>query len=95
MTIVIGDNDPRISYSVSEGSTQTSFVVPFEFFDDADLNVYVDGALKSTPSNYTVTGGDGSSDQITLTESGRHLFEFLSPDGGTTILMHQLGQNYI
>ena len=42
-----------------------------------------------------VTGADGSSDQITLTESGRHLYEFLSPDGGTTILMHQLGQNYI
>jgi len=42
-----------------------------------------------------VTGGDGSSDQITLTESGRHLYEFLSPDGGTTVLMHQLGQNYI
>jgi hypothetical protein len=42
-----------------------------------------------------VTGGDGSSDTITLPTSGRHLYEFLTPDNGTTILMHQLGANYI
>jgi hypothetical protein len=41
-----------------------------------------------------VSGADGSSDSITLTESGRYLYEFMSPDGGTTILMHQLGNNY-
>ena len=42
-----------------------------------------------------VDGGDGSSDQITVPTSGRYLYEFMSPDGGTTILMHQLGNNYI
>ena len=42
-----------------------------------------------------VDGGDGSSDIITVPTSGRYLYEFLSPDGGTTILMHQLGKNYI
>ena len=42
-----------------------------------------------------VTGGDGSSDTITVPTSGRHLYEFLSPDGGTTFLMHELGANYI
>jgi|TARA_B100000424_G_scaffold117558_1_gene88746 hypothetical protein len=42
-----------------------------------------------------VTGGDGSSDTITVPTSGRHLYEFLTPDGGTTILMHELGANYI
>ena len=41
-----------------------------------------------------VTGGDGSSDSITLVNSGRYLYEFMSPDGGTTILMHQLGKLY-
>ena len=42
-----------------------------------------------------VTGGDGSSDTITVPTSGRYLYEFLTPDNGTTILMHQLGNNYI
>jgi hypothetical protein len=41
-----------------------------------------------------VTGGDGSSDTITVSNSGRVLYEFMTPDGGTTILMHQLGKLY-
>jgi len=40
-----------------------------------------------------VTGSDGTSDQITVS-LGRVLYEFMSPDGGTTILMHQLGKQY-
>jgi len=42
-----------------------------------------------------VSGGDGSSDTITVPTSGRYLYEFMSPDAGATILMHQLGDNYI
>jgi hypothetical protein len=42
-----------------------------------------------------VSGGDGSSDQITVPTSGRYLYEFMTANGGTTILMHQLGNNYI
>ena len=42
-----------------------------------------------------VSGGDGSSNTITAPTSGRYLYEFMTPDGGTTILMHQLGNNYI
>lgn len=41
-----------------------------------------------------VTGSDGTSDQITI-GLGRALFEFMSPDGGTTVLMHQLGKQYV
>ena len=41
-----------------------------------------------------VAGGDGSSDTITCPTSGRYLYEFMTPDAGTTILMHQLGNNY-
>jgi hypothetical protein len=41
-----------------------------------------------------VSGSDGTSDQITV-GLGRALFEFLSSDGGTTILMHQLGKQYV
>mgnify|MGYP003644131184 FL=1 len=40
-----------------------------------------------------VTGSDGTSDSVT-TGLGRVLYEFMSPDGGTTILMHQLGKQY-
>ena len=40
-----------------------------------------------------VTGSDGTSDQITP-GLGRVLYEFMSPDGGTTVLMHQLGKQY-
>jgi len=40
-----------------------------------------------------VTGSDGTSDQITP-GLGRALYEFMSPDGGTTVLMHQLGKQY-
>jgi len=42
-----------------------------------------------------VSGGDGSSNTITVPTSGRYLYEFMSPDSGTTVLMHQLGNNYI
>ena len=47
MTINLADNDPRVSYAVAAGATQSSFTVSFEFFVDADLNVYVDGVLKT------------------------------------------------
>ena len=40
-----------------------------------------------------VTGSDGTSDQVTI-GLGRGLFEFMSPDAGVTILMHQLGKQY-
>ena len=51
------------------------------------------------PSNVivadNVAGGDGSSDTITFPDNKRFLYEFLTPDGGTTILMHQIGKIYI
>ena len=40
-----------------------------------------------------VHGSDGTSDQMTV-GLGRFLFEFMTPDGGTTVLMHQLGKQY-
>ena len=79
MTINIADNSPRISYSVAEGVTQTSFTVPFEFFDDPDLNVYVDGTLKTITSDYTVSGGDGSTGTVTISVTGA--------SGGSTVVI--------
>ena len=64
-----------------------------------DVNVVSTSHTITIPSSVlvagNVSGGDGSSDTITVPTSGRHLYEFLTPDNGTTILMHQLGNNYI
>jgi hypothetical protein len=67
MTINVADNNPRINYTATSG--QTVFTVPFEFFASTDLTVYVDGSVLSA-SDYTVTGGSGSTGSIT-TNSGQ------------------------
>jgi hypothetical protein len=41
-----------------------------------------------------VTGFDASTDIVTISTTGRYLYEFVTPDGGTTVLMHQLGKLY-
>ena len=78
MTIDIAENVPRISYSVAQGVTQTSFAVPFEFFDDSDLNVYVDGTLKTITTDYTVSGGSGTTGTVTMSVTGG--------TGGSTVI---------
>jgi len=83
MTITIGDNDPRISYAVAQGATQTAFTVPFEFFDNADLNFYVDGTLKTITTHYTVSGGNGSTGAI-ATSSGNSV---VGITGGSTVVI--------
>lgn len=70
MTIDISDNNPRAIYTVAQGVTQTSFAVPFEFFADSDLNVYVDSVLKTITTHYTVSGGDGSTGTVTMSVTG-------------------------
>ena len=79
MTINLADNDPRVSYTVGQGVTQTSFAVPFEFFDNDDLNVYVDGTLKTITTHYTVSGGDGSTGTVTISVTGA--------TGGSTVVI--------
>ena len=70
MAINISDNSPRVSYTVADGVTQTSFTVSFIFFAEDDLNVYVDGTLKTLETDYTVTGGDGATGSITMSVTG-------------------------
>lgn len=59
MTINLADNDPRIEYTVANGNSQQVFTVPFEFFDDGDLNVYQDGTLKTLTTHY-ITADDNN-----------------------------------
>ena len=79
MTINLADNDPRVSYAVAAGATQSAFTVSFEFFVDADLNVYVDGVLKTLTTDYTVTGGSGSTGSIAMSVTGA--------SGGSTVVI--------
>ena len=64
MTIVIADNSPRISYVATQG--QTVFTIPFEFFNDTDINLYIDDVLKELETDYTVSGGDGTTGTLIL-----------------------------
>tara|TARA_R100000234_G_scaffold99875_1_gene68597 strand:- start:246 stop:476 length:231 start_codon:yes stop_codon:yes gene_type:complete len=70
MTISVSNNTPRVSYSVSQGATTTSFTVNFEFFAAADLNVYVDDTLKTLTTHYTVSGGSGSTGTVSMSVTG-------------------------
>ena len=73
MTISLTDNSPRIAVdfgSITVGQTHKSFTVSFEFFDAADLNVYINGTLKTLTTHYTVTGGNGSTGTISLSTAG-------------------------
>ena len=79
MTISVSNNTPRVSYTVAEGQTQTSFTVNFEFFADADLRVFVDNTLKTITSHYTVSGGNGSTGTVTMSVTGA--------TGGSTVVI--------
>ena len=56
--IQIDDVDPRIAYTATAG--QTVFAVPFAFFEEADLLVYVNDVLKTLTADYTVAGEGAS-----------------------------------
>ena len=86
MTIALSANTPRVSYTVSQGATQTSFAVPFVFFEKStDLNVFVDNVARtydastSNTSLFTVTGGNGSTGTVTTSVTGA--------SGGSTVII--------
>tara|TARA_R110002020_G_scaffold54085_7_gene151072 strand:+ start:443 stop:1648 length:1206 start_codon:yes stop_codon:yes gene_type:complete len=79
MTISVSNNTPRVSYSVSQGATTTSFTVSFEFFAEADLKVYIDDTLKTLTTHYSVSGGNGSTGTVTMSVTGA--------SGGSTVVI--------
>lgn len=86
MTINVSDNNPRINYSIAEGVTQTVFSVPFEFFEDSNVYIYVDGVLKTEGLDYTLTGGDGSTGTLTfVTATPPDVQQVTGATGGTVV----------
>jgi hypothetical protein len=63
--IQIADLTPRVDYTVGV-TPQTAFTVPFPFFANSDLDVYVGGELQTLTTDYTVTGA-GTSEGGTVT----------------------------
>ena len=88
MTINLADNTPRIEYSVAQGVVQTVFAVPFEFFDNGDLTVYVDGVPKYEGSDFSISGGDGSTGSITFnTAVPPEVQQVTGAVGGSTVVI--------
>jgi len=61
----VSDVTPRIAYTASPG--QAAFTVPFVFYDEADLRVYVDNVLQVLSTDYATSGAlDEDGGSITL-----------------------------
>lgn len=91
MTINLADNTPRVSYALAQGATQQVFTVSFEFFDDADLNVYIDGTLKTLTNDYLTADNNDVNDRQAHTSGTTGFIHFTSvltgATGGSTILI--------
>jgi hypothetical protein len=53
--VTIPDVAPRVQYSVG-GTSTTNFTIPFAYFDQNNIVVYVGTTLKTISTDYTVTG---------------------------------------
>jgi hypothetical protein len=73
----VSDTDPHIAYTAN--GSQTAFTVPFLFFANSDLKVYLNGVLRAITTHYTVTGA--------LNESGGTVTFLTAPANGTTVLI--------
>ena len=86
MTIDISNNASRINYTVAQSATQQAFAVPFEFFEDSDISVYVDGTLKVITTDYAISGGNGSTGTVTFNTAGQgETQQVLGATGGSTV----------
>jgi len=85
MAIVLSANTPRISYTVNQGDSRTTFPTDFVFFETTDVNVFVDGversfdASTSSSTKFTLSGGNGSTGTVTTPVTGA--------TGGSTVVI--------
>ncbi|MCW9039385.1 MAG: phage tail fiber protein [Rhodospirillales bacterium] len=77
--ITIGDVAPRIQYAAD--GAQTDFTYPFPVFADADMEAYIDDALKILTADYTVSGA-GSSEGGVVTFAS-------APAAGVTVTLRR------
>jgi hypothetical protein len=100
-TIILNHNNGH--YQTATVTADTSF--SFSNFPTGalgriilDLTVSTGATTMTFPSALlkadNVHGSDGTSDAV-APGLGRALYEFMSTDGGTTVLMHQLGKQYV
>lgn len=90
MTINAANNNPRIEYTVGQGVEQKVFAIPFEFFEDPEVKLYVDGTLRTQGSgdgNYTVTGGEGSTGTATFNDVSSGTQPVTGISGGSTVII--------
>jgi hypothetical protein len=73
----VSSTNPRIAYVA--GPAQTIFAVPFLFFADTDLKVYVNSVLQSLGSHYTVAGA--------LEASGGTVAFLVAPTTGASVVI--------
>ena len=85
MAIVLSANTPRISYTVNQGDSRTTFPTDFVFFETSDVNVFVDGVARtldpstSSSTKFTLSGGNGSTGTVTTPVTGA--------TGGSTVVI--------
>ena len=75
----LADSLPQTHHSVVQGITQSKFSVPFEFFSEESLSVYVDSVLQVLNKDYTVSGGNGSAGSVAISVTGA--------SGGSTVVI--------
>ena len=86
-------------------TTNAAVTLAFTNFPSASMGrIILDITYGSTAHTLTVTsatlaadnvtGFDAGTNIVTISTAGRYLYEFVTPDGGTTVLMHQIGKLY-
>ena len=100
-TIILNHNNGHYQTATVTANTSFSFA---NFPAGALGRIILDLTVAPTATTMTfptallkadnVHGADGTSDSI-APGLGRALYEFMSSDGGTTVLMHQLGKQYV
>jgi len=53
--VTIPDTSPRVQYSVG-GTSTTDFSIPYAYFSESDIVVYVGSTKKTLTTDYTITG---------------------------------------